>query len=171
MKRNFQSILFLFFLFFTVRSAFSDSTGAFEKLKALEGKWEGTAKWSGARTSEYKMDAVYSLTGNGTAVVENLIVENKTMMTSVYHMDGDTLRMTHFCGTGNQPRLKASSYDPESSKVVFEMVDITNLSKPESPHVFGAEMVFQSQKEITLSFQFTGDGKISTELIRLHRIE
>jgi hypothetical protein len=165
------SILSLLLLFCAVMPLFSDSADAFGKLKALQGKWEGIAKWTGARTSEYKMDAVYSLTGNGTAVVEDLIVENKTMMTSVYHLDGDSLRMTHFCGTGNQPRLKASSYEPESEKIVFEMVDITNLTKPDAPHVFGAEMVFHSQKEITLSFQFTGDGKLSTERIQLHKVE
>ena len=152
--------------------AFSSSSVAFEKLKTLEGKWEGTVQWSGARTETGKMNAVYSLTGNGSAVVEDLISEEgKRIMTSVYHMDGDTLRMTHYCGTGNQPRFKAMDDHEEGQRISFEMVDITNMTKPDAPHVNGAEITFKTEKEFTLSFSFISGDKKSAELIQLHRIE
>jgi len=148
--------------------AMADSANSFDHLKSLVGSWEGTAKWSGARTGEYKLDVEYSLTGNGTAVVENLIAEGKTTMTSVYHRDGENLRMTHFCGAGNQPRLVASSTaDPQ--KISFKLVDITNLASPDAPHVTGAELVLESSDAMSLTFTFESNGKVSTELIQLHR--
>ena len=85
----------------------STSARALDQLKTLAGNWEGTFEWTGARTANGTMKAAYYTTGNGSAVVENLIMENATVMTSVYHLDVADLRMTHFCGAQNQPRLKA----------------------------------------------------------------
>jgi len=57
------------------------------------------------------MSASYYITGNNSAVVENLTTGGTPNMTSVYHLDGADLRMTHYCGAGNQPRLKAERID------------------------------------------------------------
>jgi hypothetical protein len=48
------------------------------------------------------------LTGNGSALVESLIMGGVPTMTTVYHLDEADLRMTHYCGAKNQPRLKAA---------------------------------------------------------------
>jgi hypothetical protein len=55
----------------------------------------GSVEWSGARTEKGKMNATYYLTGAGSSVVENLTVNGTALMTSVYHLDGLDLRMTH----------------------------------------------------------------------------
>lgn len=65
-------------------------------------------KWSGGRSAKGKMDAEYYTSGNGSAVVENLLSDGKPTMTTVYHLDGDALRATHFCALQSQPRLKAA---------------------------------------------------------------
>src|SRR5215469_12024519 len=80
----------------------NDASKALDQLKSLAGNWEGTAQWTGARTGSYPMNAAYYVTGNGSALVENLITENAPAMTSVYHLDGNDLRLTHFCGAQNQ---------------------------------------------------------------------
>ena len=76
-----------------------ESSGAsmFAQLKSLAGDWKGTFEWTGARTGKGSMNASYYLTGNGSALVENLIMEGAPIMTSVYHLDGVDLRMTHYC--------------------------------------------------------------------------
>ena len=56
------------------------------------------------------MNATYYVTGNSSAVVENLINESTPVMTSVYHLDGRDLRMTHFCGAQNQPKTEGAQY-------------------------------------------------------------
>jgi hypothetical protein len=49
-------------------------------------------------------------------------------MVTVYHQDGQDLRMTHYCSAKNQPRMKASSVSPDGNVVSFEFVDATNLA-------------------------------------------
>ncbi len=142
---------------------------AFDQIKNLAGGWEGTFQWSGSRTSHGKMDAKYYLTGNGTAVVEDLLMDGKPMMTSVYHLDGPTLRITHYCAAGNQPRLKAGSIDDAKKIIHFEFVDITNLPSPASPHVHGLDMQFLDKDHISLIFDFKKADAESFEHVELTR--
>jgi len=153
-----------------VLSAQTKESGAFEKLRALSGEWEGTLTWSGARNSTGKMSAHYYTTGYGSAVVEDLIGDDGVpSMTSVYHLDGPDLRVTHFCGAQNQPRLKATAYSPDNNQVTFSFVDITNLRSPTAGHVDGLELKFLSPDHINVQFRFVGEGKESNELIDLRR--
>ena len=115
------------------------------------------------------MNAKYYLTGNGTAVVEDLIVDGNANMTTVYHLDGSDLRATHYCAAGNQPRLKATSTDNDNKVVKFHMVDITNLATPEAGHVRDLELRLTSASQITILFTFVGAGKESVERIELAR--
>ena len=144
---------------------------AFEKIRSLAGDWEGRFEWSGARTDKGKMDATYYLTGNGSAVVENLLIDGKPVMTTVYHMDGKDLRLTHYCAAQNQPRLKASRVDLAHSAVDFAFVDATNMKSPDAPHVHGLEWRMVDADHITLTFLFEAGGKQSRELIQLTRAE
>lgn len=79
---------------------------AFGWIKGLVGQWEGTVEWSGARSDKGQMGATYQQAGNGSAVVETLSIASEPLMTSVYHLDGPDLRMTHYCAAGNQPRFR-----------------------------------------------------------------
>src|SRR4030095_14368937 len=78
-----------------------DSSKALGQIKALIGNWSGTFQWTGGRNDSVSMNATYYVIGNGSSVVENLIKESAPVMTSVYHLDGRDLRMTHFCGAQN----------------------------------------------------------------------
>jgi hypothetical protein len=144
------------------------NNAAFDSIKSLVGDWKGTFKWTG-RSSEGTMNARYYLTGNGTAVVEDLINEGNVVMTSVYHLDGPDLRVTHFCAAGNQPRLKAGPFDDQNKTVVFHFVDVTNLTSPGAPHVSGLELRFVDVAHITIIFTFTASGKESFEQVDLIR--
>src|SRR5437763_673086 len=147
------------------------AVAAFGKLKLLVGDWEGTLEWTGARTGTGSMNATYYLTGNGSALVENLIMDGVPTMTSVYHLDGADLRMTHYCGAQNQPRLKAERIDPAHGAVDFGFVDITNLRSADGPHVHGLELRLIDSNHITVTFLFQSGGKESRERIALKRLE
>lgn len=142
---------------------------AFEKLRTLGGDWEGTYAWTGGRNASGKIQAHYYATGNGSALVEDLTVDGTPSMTSVYHLDGSDLRMTHFCAAQNQPRLKATSIDPNAEAITFSFVDITNLRSPKAGHVEGLEVHFLAADHTTLRFRFMADGKESYEKIDLKR--
>jgi hypothetical protein len=150
-------------------SAQTKESAALDQLRALRGDWEGTFTWSGGRNATGKMDAQYYTTGNGSAVVENLTIDGTPSMTSVYHLDGEDLRMTHFCAAQNQPRLKATAFDLSSGQITFSLVDITNLRSPTAGHVQGVEVRFLGPDHVTLRFRFTGEGKESDELVDLRR--
>lgn len=150
--------------------AASEATADFERLRSLVGRWHGTIEWTGARTDKGEMDAEYTLTGHGTAVVENLVSGGETVMTSVYHRDGPTLRMTHYCGVGNQPRLRAEPADPaHPERLRFVFVDATNLGDPPGPHVDGVELRFLDAAHAELFFHFTSPKGDSLERIALTR--
>jgi len=137
----------------------------------LAGNWEGTFEWTGARTANGPMKATYYTTGNGSAVVENLITENAPVMTSVYHLDGADLRMTHFCAAQNQPRLKAGQIDLAKGSIDFDFVDVTNLRAPGAPHVRGLEMRLIDPNHLRITFLFQSGDKESRENIVLKRVE
>lgn len=140
-----------------------------QRIRSLVGSWHGTVEWTGARTDRGEMDAVYSETGHGTAVVENLVAGGETIMTSVYHLDGPTLRMTHYCGAGNQPRLRAEPTSDDPRRIRFAFVDATNLGDPPAPHVDGVELLFLDASHVELSFHFTAPRGDSRERISLTR--
>jgi hypothetical protein len=146
-----------------------DAASDFQRIRSLVGRWRGTVEWSGARTDRGEMDATYSETGHGTAVVENLVSDGETIMTSVYHRDGPTLRMTHYCGVGNQPRLRAEPASDDPRRIRFAFVDATNLGNPPAPHVDGVELLFLDASHLELSFHFTSPKGDSRERISLTR--
>ena len=142
----------------------------FARLRALAGEWEGSVEWSGARTEKGKMNATYYLTGSGSSIVENLTVNGTVLMTSVYHLDGVDLRMTHFCAAQNQPRLRATRLDDAKGAVEFSLLDITNLPSPGGPHVEGLTIRFLDPEQIALTFTFVSGRERSYERIELRRV-
>jgi hypothetical protein len=148
----------------------SANAAALTQLRGLAGDWEGPLEWSGARAGTGSVNATYYETGNGSAVVENLAMNGVPSMTSVYHLDGADLRMTHYCAAQNQPRLKARQIDLAKGVLDFDFVDATNLRSPDAPHVSGLELRLLSADHITLTFLFEAGGKRSKEFIDLKRV-
>jgi hypothetical protein len=149
----------------------TDSSKALDQIKALIGNWNGTFQWTGGRHDTGSMNVTYYLTGNGSAVVENLMNESTPVMTSVYHLDGRDLRMTHFCGAQNQPRLKARRIDLDHGAIDFDFVDATNLRSSDAPHVHGLEIRLIDANHLTLTFLFQSGSVESREEINLKRTE
>lgn len=119
---------------------------AFARLKRLEGLWD---------EAEYGRVIEYRLTGKGSALIEEFIGDPP--MTTVYHLDGDDLRLTHYCNAGNQPRMKAAAY--RDGMLKFDFVDVTNLSSPTAYHTRTLDIVFQDEDHVVLSFVGLKDGK------------
>ena len=138
---------------------------AFEKLKSLIGLWD-ESPWSdeggGRRVVQYR------LTGDGTSLIEEFTGD--PAMTTVYHMDGNELRMTHFCNAGNQPRMKATFWDGGDS-IQFEFVDVTNLSSPEAYHTRTLRVEFIDEDHVDLHFVGLKQGRDVPGTVSLTRRE
>jgi hypothetical protein len=148
----------------------SGGPAAFERMHDLVGEWRGSFTWTGARADKGSMGARYYLTGNGSALVEDLLSDGTPTMTTVYHLDGEDLRMTHYCGARNQPRLKARAIDLKRGVVSFAFVDATGLRSADSPHVRGSEIDMVDADHLTISFEFVAGERVSTEVISLERV-
>src|SRR6266436_5246041 len=90
---------------------------AFEKLKALVGHWETD------KTNMNKATLDLELTSGGTAVLEKFhMVENgkPVEMTTLYYLDGDLVKVKHYCKAGKQPNMKGS-YAAETKTITFDL--------------------------------------------------
>ena len=88
----------------------TNAAAAFARLKTLEGEWE-------AETEMGKAHLSYELIGGGTALVERFSSEKMPAMLTVYHFNGDRLMLTHYCEAGNQPRMQAGPFNPETGEL------------------------------------------------------
>jgi hypothetical protein len=141
-----------------------DSRAAIERLKSLVGTWQSVTKGATAAPQS----VTYSMTGGGNVLVEDMRDPNGVggMMTA-YHLDKDTLVLTHFCGAGNQPRMRITSADERH--ITFAMFDITNLSDPQAYHSTSLEIVFRGRDRVDLVYGGKAAGKDTTQVFELTR--
>ena len=142
----------------------------FDRLRGLAGEWEGTFTWTDGRTGSGPLKATYYLTGFGSALIEDLLMDGKPYMTSIYHLDGPDLRVTHYCAAGNQPRFKAKKIDESAGTIEFTFVDVTNVTPKRPAHVeaIGLELVSADQVKVVFTFG-GGPGMSGVEHIALKR--
>ncbi len=145
-------------------AAVAESGSVFEKFKALAGEWEGQRSGGGSVKVSYQV-----LSGE-SAVVETLteLAEEVTMVT-VYHMDGNDVRMTHYCSAQNQPRMKASSVSRDAQVVSFEFIDVTNLARPTDGHMQNLEITFRDRNHITQKWTWRDNGRTTDNIFTLAR--
>jgi len=104
---------------------------SFDALKSLAGDWVGkdpTGK---------PMQVSYRVTSGGSAMMSELrksIDGESEDMISMIHMDGGRLLLTHYCQTGNQPRMSAAA-SPDGKTITFTMVDATGLPDADALHM------------------------------------
>ena len=138
----------------------------FDRFKALAGDWVAAEDTDYAKKGD--LIARYHLTGGGTAVVEDLFPGTPHEMTTVYHMDGEDVVLTHYCMSGNQPRMRAKA--PEGDSVTFAFDGGTNIDAKTTRHMHDASFQFVSENEIRAQWNGLADGKpsmtVKTHLVR-----
>jgi hypothetical protein len=128
----------------------SDAQRSFDKLKTLAGSWQGKSN------SGQPVDVTFRVTSGGSAVLSEIMGEEN--MITMFHLDGDRLLLTHYCGTGNQPRMKATA-SPDGKTLTFEFLDATNLGSPQAGHMHRVIFTFPDAEHHTEEWFFVRDGK------------
>jgi hypothetical protein len=141
----------------TVRAGGAPGGGAevFEKMKSLVGHWETD------KTNMNKATLDLELTSGGTAILERShIVENgkSVEMTTVYYLDGDQVKLTHYCMAGNQPTMRGT-YAPETKTITFDFVGATNLKSADDGHMHHATYTFIDNDHFKTAWTFRKDQK------------
>jgi len=104
----------------------------------------------------------------GSALMSEIHAQGKDDMITMFHLDGNRLLMTHYCGAGNQPRMKAVASDAKS--VSFEFVDGTNIA-PRDGHMQHVTFTQPDADHHTEDWVFLDHGKELKELFRLERVK
>src|SRR5258705_13866740 len=123
---------------------------AFEKLKSLVGHWETD------KTNMNKATLDLELTSGGTAVLEkfHMVEGGKPVeMTTLYYLDGDQVKLTHYCMAGNQPTMKGS-YAPETKTLTFVFENATNLKSANDGHMHHAVYKFIDNDHFQTAWTF-----------------
>lgn len=145
----------------TFAFAESDAQKAFTRLKSLEGTWEGRT------TQGQPVKVSYHLISGGTAIMSEA---GEDSMVTIYHLDGDRLLMTHYCGAGNQPRMQAT-LSADGKTLDFNFLDATNLVTPQTGHMHHALFTFADPNHYREQWTFLQDGKEHTEQFSLTRLQ
>jgi len=94
----------------------------FEKFKTLAGTWLGSVMGM-------TIQATIRVTSRGNAVLHEMTSSAMpdNPITMIY-VDGDRLLLTHYCDSGNRPRMEGK-ISPDGNSVEFTLLDITGNTK------------------------------------------
>jgi hypothetical protein len=140
----------------------SSAQKSFDTLKALAGNWEGKSNQGQAVRVSFRE------TAGGSAVLSEIHGKGPENMISIIHLDGDRLLMTHYCGAGNQPRMKAT-LAPDGKIVIFDFIDATNLASADVGHMHHVVFAIPDADHHTEAWTFLDHGKEMKELFTLQR--
>jgi hypothetical protein len=144
-----------------------DGEAIFEKLTSLQGEWVATPAHGVTYIS-------HRLASGGSALVETMTAGEPGMavppaMMSVYHLDNGRLMMTHYCGQGNQPRMRVDKADGE--RVHFTVMDVTNLPNPEASHMVAVTFIFKDADHFTQEWVNRAAGKEEKWIFEFSRVK
>ena len=127
---------------------------AFERLKSLAGEWQ-------AKSSKGWDEPVsYQIVAGGSVVVESNSFKDapQNTMFTMFHLDGDRLLATHYCASGNQPRLIASGVSDDGRQLTFTYLDATGLPSRDHGHMDQAVFRFLAPDRFTARWTWYQKG-------------
>jgi hypothetical protein len=130
------------------------ASSAFDRLKAMDGEWIDV---TGAFGKAGAIVATYKVTGAGNTVIESFPVGTPYEMTTVYHRDGSSLLLTHYCSGGTQPRMRAKTID--GNVIEFAYDGGTNIDVATTSHMHNMRWEFVSNDEIKATWHNWANGK------------
>ncbi len=157
--RSVASIMCL--LFTAAAFAQSDAQQTFERLKSLNGSWQGTVHSNPVKV-------VFRPTAGGSALLSEIL--GKEDMITMFHLDEGRVLATHYCAAGNQPRMQAS-LSPDGKTITFTFVDATNLDTPKAGHMNQLVITMPDADHHTEEWTFVQDGTEKKERFELTRIK
>jgi len=135
----------------------------FATMKALDGRWEGTAQDGMEVVHELKVSS------NGTAVRELMFPGTPHEMTNMYTLDGNSLVMTHYCAAGNQPHMRAAGID--EGRMVFASDGVSDLKSADEVYMGEMTLVIVDDDHIEQHWKAFHGSELDHEMVfELHRV-
>jgi len=134
----------------------------FNQLKTLDGKWAAKGKGMEGQI-------VFNVSSNGTVVREVMFPGTPHEMTNLYHLDGPSVMMTHYCAMGNQPHLRSTG--ASTKEIGFHTDSVSNLTSADEMYMGDMTLAFVDKDHVTESWSNTDHGKkaapMAMELTRM----
>jgi hypothetical protein len=167
-----MSVLWFIPIESTLAAPPSDPAGAdqaFQKLKTLAGRWEGT-------TPAGKIALEYEIVSGGTVLIEREYMpqhQGEHQMITVYHLDNGRLVLTHYCHEGNQPHMQARPFNASSSEIRFEFTGAGNLVGAAAENVMHEVVIkLNSPDELATEWTLYSNGQRQAPMALLyHRVK
>jgi len=139
------------------------SPEAFDRLTSLKGEWTGQI--DGVNTT-----LIYTLTANGSALMEQCRPENGPEMITMFTVDGDHLIATHYCSARNQPQMATSPITDAQKPLEFSLVRVTGLQSPDDFHNTGLTVIQEDNDHLTQEWSYQHRGKTGKNIFRFTRV-
>ena len=141
----------------------TNSEQAFERLALLQGEWQGVA--DGVNTT-----LIYTLTANGSTLMEQCRPEKGHEMVTIFTVDGDHLIATHYCSAKNQPQMATSAITDVQKPLVFLLVRVTGLKSPDDFHNTGLTVIREDNDHLTQEWLYDAKGKSGKNVFHFTRV-
>jgi hypothetical protein len=146
-----------------VSAATPGQEAAFEQIKSLDGEWS-------FKGQQMQGTMVFKTTSNGSVVREIMFPGSGHEMTNMYHLDGPSIVMTHYCAMGNQPHLRATGANPK--QIEFHLDSVSNLTKADGGYMGDMTLTIKDKDHVSETWTDTDKGKKgSPHVMELTRVK
>ena len=128
-----------------------------DTVKSLAGRWETTGFDGKKATFEI------ATTAGGSAVRELMYPGGAHEMTNMYHLDGDSLVLTHYCAGGNQPRMRARA--GAMGVLEFRFDSVTDLKSADEPYMGQMTLVVRDANHFREQWKTLKNGAVDHEMV------
>jgi len=143
----------------------SKSAVAFEQMASLVGEWKGVQ-------GDTEIKLIYTLTADGSALMEEFRPGNMPVMITMFTVDGDHLLAAHYCSAGNQPQMATEAItEPLKKSLAFSLVRVTGMTTPEDWHNTGLVVTLEDKQHLTQEWSYEYKGKRGTTIFHFTRTQ
>src|SRR5438034_8844674 len=139
------------------------SEEAFDRLATLKGEWRGEQEG-------VKISLIYTLTANGSALMEEFRPESGAVMITMFTVDGDHLIATHYCSAKNQPQMMTAAITDAQKPLEFSLARITGLKSQDAWHNTGLTVIQEDNDHLTQEWTYQSKGKTGKTVFRYTRV-
>ena len=139
------------------------SEQAFDRLISLKGEWNGQI--DGVNTT-----LIYTLTANGSALMEQCRPEKRPEMITMFTLDGDHLIATHYCSARNQPQMATPAITDVQKPLEFSLVGVTGLKSGDDFHNTGLTVIQEDNDHLTQEWLYQHKGKTGKNIFHFTRV-
>jgi hypothetical protein len=141
------------------------ASAGFRQLQALAGDWEGTDGHGMPAKTNFKLMV------SETVVIETLAAAGMPEMVTLYSLDGDGIALVHYCPTNNQPRMRALPSLGAAKELVFIFRDAGNLPRVTDGHEHKLVIEFLDDDHIIERWTWRSGAKDTETAFHLARVK